>query len=103
MRHATLSGVSTTDKVGWLYPKHSILKGPIDGVMKELLQKGIERKLYDANFPRLSKIQCKVSTFRPVGLDILYVVFKILAVGCGIAIFFMIIENIVKGIQRILK
>ena len=71
--------------------------------MKELFQKGIERKLYENTFPSLSPVQCKVSSFRPVGFNILIIVFEILAAGCGMAILFLIVENIVKQLRRFLK
>ena len=91
-RSARLPGISTQTRVGWLYPKDSILLRLADRVMLELTQQGIERKIYDKYFGQLSNMKCEVEPYHPVGYGILMVLFKVLAFGCGVAINLVALE-----------
>ena len=98
LRHAKLSGVSTKDRVGWLYPRNSILKRLVDKILLDLSQKGIERKIHEKYFGR--SLECDSNPFLPVGFDIVLALFKILGIGCGVSIIFTIFEAIVINCQR---
>ena len=93
--------MSSKELVGWLYPKNSILRRVADKIMLQIAQQGIERQIYHKYYRQLSYLQCDTSSsYSPIGLDILWTVFKILACGLGIAAFIMAIEIITKFLKE---
>ena len=95
LRHARLSGVSTRDHVGWLYPKNSILRKIIDHYMLQLAEEGMERQIYDKYFGQLFNPQCQTSSFAPLGFEIVLTLFQMLVTGCGVAMLCMLSELMV--------
>ena len=92
-----MAGMSAKEQFGWLYPKNSILRKIADKIMLELAQQGIERQIYHKYYRQLSNLQCDTSSsYNPIGLDILWMVFKIFASGFGIAVIIMTLEIATK-------
>ena len=97
VQHGFLDGLKTKDKSGWLYPKHSILKLLFDNFLLKLLQSGEESRLQSKYFNTIDQV-CK-SSFDPVGMRIVMVLFKILSIGSGLAFLTLLIEWAVKRFQ----
>ena len=101
IRNARLPGISTNTRVGWLYPKDSILLRLADKVMLELTQQGIEKKIYAKYFGQLSKWKCAAEPYHPVGYGISMILFKALAFGCILAFIFLVFEKLSNNIFKL--
>ena len=96
----SLSGVSTKDKLGWLYPKNSILKRIVDRITLEMAQAGIDKKIFDKYFDNLSNMDCESETFVEIGFDISQIIFFLLIKGIVLALAINFIEVIVNFLKR---
>ena len=70
--------------VGWLFPKNSILKKPMDDLLLQVTQSGLQQKLMDKYWSFEQKINCDFE-YTPLELNIVWILFKALAIGSGLA------------------
>ena len=63
--------------------------------MLQLAEEGFERQIYDKYFGQLFNPQCQTSSFAPVGFEIVLTLFKMLVIGCGVAMLCMLSELMV--------
>ena len=87
--------MSTKDKLGWLYPKHSILKRLVDRITLEMAQAGI-----DKYFDNISNMDCQSDIFVEIGFDVAQMSFYILIYEITLAFsisFMEVTVNYLKG------
>ena len=69
---------------GWLFPKNSILKKPMDDLLLQVTQSGLQEKLMDKYWSFEQKINCDFE-YTPLEMNIVWILFKALAIGSGLA------------------
>ena len=94
-----LEGVKGSIKSGWIYPRNSILKGPFDTFLLHMSQSGMERKIYEKYWGFLDTIECGNQEYSPLELDIVMVLFKMLAFGLGVALLLLFSEHLFKCLK----
>lgn len=93
IRMGYLDGLRGKVQSGWLYPKHSILKRQFDKFLFELGQTGIERQIKEKYFFFDPFDRCE-TTFTPIGIQIVAVLFHILGFGLVISLITLAMEHI---------
>ena len=76
--------------MGWLFPKNYILKNPTNDLLLQFTQSGLEQKIRDQYWSFVHAINCEIE-YTPLELNIVWILFKALAIGSGLAfvVFFM--------------
>ena len=69
---------------GWLFPKNSILKKPMDDLLLQVTQSGLQEKLMDKYWSFEQNINCDFE-YTPLDMNIVWILFKALAIGSGLA------------------
>mgnify|MGYP001360666020 FL=1 len=93
IRVGYLDGFRGKVQSGWLYPKHSILKRQFDKFLFELGQTGIERQISEKYFFLDPFTRCE-TTFTPIGIQIVAVLFHILGFGLVFAAITLAMEHV---------
>ena len=90
IRDGQLDSAKAKLRMGWLFPKNSILKNPINDLLLEVTQSGLEKEIRDNYWGFANEINCELE-YTPLKLNIVWILFKALAIGSGLAfvVFFM--------------
>ena len=90
IRDGQLDSVKGKQRMGWLFPKNSILKNPTNDLLLQFTQSGLEQKIRDQYWSFVHAINCEIE-YTPLELNIVWILFKALAIGSGLAfvVFFM--------------
>ena len=87
IRDGKLDSAKGKQSMGWLFPKESILKKPMDDLLLQVAQSGLGQKLQDKywSIPGIGQeINCDIE-YTPLELNIVWILFKALAIGSGLA------------------
>ena len=92
LSHGLLNTIRKKEKVGWLYPKNSMLKRLFDKFLIDTARTGIEDRIRTEYF-KPKELTCEVS-FNPIGFHMVKTLFKLLALGTSISAVAVIIEKL---------
>ena len=79
-----MDSAKAKQRMGWLFPKNSILKNPMNEVLLQVTQSGLEKKIRDNYWGFADEINCELE-YTPLKLNIVWILFKALAIGSGLA------------------
>ena len=99
IRQGHLDGLRGKVQSGWLYPKNSILKRQFDKFLFDLGQTGIERQIKEKYFFLDPFTRCETA-FTPIGIQIVAVLFNILAFGLVIALITLVLEHVFNQCKK---
>ena len=90
----TLTEIKDT-KIGWLFPKDSILKKLFEWFYLRKRENGVIQKLYDRHFKE--KIGCNDDkSFNQIDIHTVLLLFALLAVGVTVAIVTFAVEKLLQ-------
>ena len=102
IRDGQLDSVKGKQRMGWLFPKNSILKKPMNDLLLQIGQSGLEKKIRDQYWNFGHEINCDID-YTPLELNIIWILFKSLAVGTGLAVGIYFMEVLFVYIQKVVN
>ena len=102
IRDGQLDSVKGKQRMGWLFPKNSILKAPMNDLLLQVSQSGLEKKIRDQYWNFGHEINCDID-YTPLELNIIWILFKSLAVGTGLAVGIYFMEVLFVYIQKVVN
>ena len=102
IRDGQLDSAKGKERLGWLFPKNSILKKPMNDLLLQLSQNGLEKKIRDHYWSFGHEINCDID-YTPLELNIVWILFKALAVGSGSAFGLYFIEVLFVYTQKVVN
>ena len=104
IRNGQLDSAKGKQRMGWLFPKNSILKKPMNDLLLQIGQSGLEKKIRDEywNFGHEINYNCD-NDYTPLELNIVWILFKVLAVGSVSAFGIYFIEVLFVYTQKVVN
>ena len=93
VRDGQLDSAKGKLRMGWLLPKNSILKKPMNDILLQVIQSGLEQQIRNKYWSFAHHVNCDAE-YTPLEMNIVWILFKILAVGSGLACCTFLIELI---------